>query len=251
MVNWSTPLARDKREKSSGMRRGDKGDICRVIRNRVEANLLGGSFPAGLLPESRASSKTSGRGGGWVLENRDGIPWIPFKRSFLSFPNFFPVFPIISAACIRWCKIRVVALLFLLNVFFLIVFFLRYVIVTVRYVLYVSFLYDYFMYWRSFPVFIAFFFLFSFFFHCTRLIPRVARDAIPKTERGLNERLKYFKACVLTWWLYNIKISILDWNNERESILDRTQLIPSISSRTKLRRSLEIHVKILLNRFKN
>lgn len=164
MVNWSTPLARDKREKSSGMRRGDKGDICRVIRNRVEANLLGGSFPAGLLPESRASSKTSGRGGGWVLQNRDGIPWIPFKRSFLSFPNFFPVFPIISAACIRWCKIRVVALLFLLNVFFLIVFFfalchrncairfIRFVFIRLFYVL------------AQFSRFIAFFFLFFFLF---------------------------------------------------------------------------------------
>lgn len=59
-----------------------------------------------------------------------------------------------------------------------------------RYVLYVSFLYDYFMYCR----FIAFFFPFFSFFRCTRLIPRVARDAIPKTERGPNERLKYFKA---------------------------------------------------------
>lgn len=74
------------------MRRGDKGDICRVIRNRVEANLLGGSSPTGLLPESRASSKTRGS---WVLENRDGIPRIPFKRFFLSPTFFFISFPIV------------------------------------------------------------------------------------------------------------------------------------------------------------
>lgn len=75
------------------MRRGDKGDICRVIRNRVGANLLGGSFPAGLLPESRAKTREGVRG--IVME----FVGFPLNVSFRFF-RIFLFLAIISVAVV-------------------------------------------------------------------------------------------------------------------------------------------------------
>lgn len=99
--------------------------------------------------------------------------------------------------------------------------FLRYVIVTMRYVLYVL---------CTVAVFAFYSFLSFFFSLYTFNSSRSTWCDSENWTRTLNERLKYFKVCVLVViqrFLSRFLIEI----TKRESILNRTQLIPLISSK--------------------